>query len=84
MATNIPPHNLREITEGVIYALKNPDIKPEDLLSELLKIVKGPDFPTKALIVGRTGMKRLTAQVAAQSLCEQLCRLKRLTSAPVL
>jgi DNA gyrase subunit A len=57
MATNIPPHNLREITEGVIYALKNPDIKPEDLLSELLKIVKGPDFPTKALIVGRTGIE---------------------------
>ena len=57
MATNIPPHNLREITEGVIYALKNPDIKPEDLLNELLKIVKGPDFPTKALIVGRTGIE---------------------------
>ncbi len=57
MATNIPPHNLREITEGVIYALKNPDIKPEDLLTELLKIVKGPDFPTKALIVGRTGIE---------------------------
>jgi DNA gyrase subunit A len=57
MATNIPPHNLREITEGVIYALKNPDIKPEELLNELLKIVKGPDFPTKALIVGRTGIE---------------------------
>jgi DNA gyrase subunit A len=57
MATNIPPHNLREITEGVIYALKNPDIKPEELLNELLKIVKGPDFPTKALIVGRNGIE---------------------------
>jgi DNA gyrase subunit A len=57
MATNIPPHNLREITEGVIYTLKNPDIKPEELLTELLKIVKGPDFPTKALIVGRTGIE---------------------------
>ncbi|CAN2169115.1 GyrA Type IIA topoisomerase (DNA gyrase/topo II, topoisomerase IV), A subunit [Candidatus Nanopelagicaceae bacterium] len=57
MATNIPPHNLREITEGVIYALRNPDIKPEELLNELLKIVKGPDFPTKALIVGRTGIE---------------------------
>jgi len=57
MATNIPPHNLREITEGVIYSLNNPDLKPEDLLSELLKIVKGPDFPTKALIVGRTGIE---------------------------
>jgi DNA gyrase subunit A len=57
MATNIPPHNLREITEGVIYSLKNPDLKPEELLAELLKIVKGPDFPTKALIVGRTGIE---------------------------
>jgi DNA gyrase subunit A len=57
MATNIPPHNLREITEGVIYSLNNPDLKPEELLAELLKIVKGPDFPTKALIVGRTGIE---------------------------
>jgi len=57
MATNIPPHNLREITEGVIYSLNNPDLKPEALLVELLKIVKGPDFPTKALIVGRTGIE---------------------------
>ena len=57
MATNIPPHNLREITEGVIYSLNNPDLKSEELLNELLKIVKGPDFPTKALIVGRTGIE---------------------------
>ena len=57
MATNIPPNNLREITEGVIYSLNNPDLKPEELLAELLKIVKGPDFPTKALIVGRTGIE---------------------------
>jgi DNA gyrase subunit A len=57
MATNIPPHNLREITEGVIYSLNNPDLKPEELLNQLLKIVKGPDFPTKALIVGRTGIE---------------------------
>jgi DNA gyrase subunit A len=57
MATNIPPHNLREITEGVVYSLNNPDLKPEELLNELLKIVKGPDFPTKALIVGRTGIE---------------------------
>ena len=57
MATNIPPHNLREITEGVIYSLNNPNLKPEELLNELLKIVKGPDFPTKALIVGRTGIE---------------------------
>jgi DNA gyrase subunit A len=57
MATNIPPHNLREITEGVIWALNHPDAKAEELLNELLKIVKGPDFPTKALIVGRGGIE---------------------------
>ena len=49
MATNIPPHNLREIGEAVVYTLDHPELKQETLLNELLKIVKGPDFPTKAL-----------------------------------
>ena len=57
MATNIPPHNLREIGEGVAWSLAHPDAKPEELLEHLMKIVKGPDFPTKALIVGRTGIE---------------------------
>ena len=57
MATNIPPHNLREIGEGVAWALAHPEAKPDELLTQLLKIVKGPDFPTKALIVGRTGIE---------------------------
>ena len=57
MATNIPPHNLREIAEGVTWALENPEASAEDLLKHLLTIVKGPDFPTKALIVGRTGIE---------------------------
>ena len=57
MATNIPPHNLREIGEGVVWALDHPEAKPEELLEELLKIVKGPDFPTRALIVGRSGIE---------------------------
>jgi DNA gyrase subunit A len=57
MATNIPPHNLREIGEAVIYSLEHPEMKQEELLNELIKIVKGPDFPTKALIVGRTGIE---------------------------
>ena len=57
MATNIPPHNLREIGEAVIYALEHPDQGSEDLLNHLLTIVKGPDFPTKALIVGRGGIE---------------------------
>ncbi len=57
MATNIPPHNLREIGEAVAWALAHPDAKPDETLNKLLKIVKGPDFPTKALIVGRTGIE---------------------------
>ncbi len=57
MATNIPPHNLREIAEGVDWALANPEASTEELLEHLLKIVKGPDFPTRALIVGRTGIE---------------------------
>ena len=57
MATNIPPHNLKEIAEGVTWALENPEATAEDLLAHLLTIVKGPDFPTKALIVGRSGIE---------------------------
>jgi DNA gyrase subunit A len=57
MATNIPPHNLREIGEAVIYALEHPDMAAPDLLNHMLTIVKGPDFPTKALIVGRGGIE---------------------------
>ena len=57
MATNIPPHNLREIGEAVVYALEHPDMPAPDLLNHLLTVVKGPDFPTKALIVGRGGIE---------------------------
>ena len=57
MATNIPPHNLKEIAEGVTWALEHPEASAEELLTELLKVVKGPDFPTRALIVGRTGIE---------------------------
>ena len=57
MATNIPPHNLREIGEAVMYSLEHPDMAAPDLLNHLLTIVKGQDFPTKALIVGRGGIE---------------------------
>ena len=57
MATNIPPHNLREIAEAAKYALLNPDKKGAKLLNELIKIVKGPDFPTGAQILGRSGIE---------------------------
>src|SRR5688572_78009 len=53
MATNIPPHNLGEIIDAAIHMIDNPDAK----VSELMKIVKGPDFPTGALILGKDGIK---------------------------
>ena len=57
MATNIPPHNLREVASGVMWALDNPTAPREELLEALLERVKGPDFPTGALIVGRRGIE---------------------------
>jgi len=58
MATNIPPHNLGEVIEGTCWALENPDASSQETLEKLLTIVKGPDFPTKALIVGREGIEQ--------------------------
>jgi DNA gyrase subunit A len=57
MATNIPPHNLREVASGVEWALDHPDATPEELLEALLERIKGPDFPTSALIVGKQGIE---------------------------
>ncbi|MFI7615618.1 DNA gyrase subunit A [Nonomuraea terrae] len=57
MATNIPPHNLREVGAAVKWALENPEATDEELLEASIKLVKGPDFPTKALIVGRRGIE---------------------------
>jgi DNA gyrase subunit A len=56
MATKIPPHNLREIAAAVQWCLANPDADEASTLDELMKIVKGPDFPTYGLIVGTTGI----------------------------
>src|SRR3989344_5554131 len=53
MATNIPPHNISEIIEGVLLVLENPSSE----ILELMKIVKGPDFPTGAMICGRKGIE---------------------------
>ncbi len=58
MATNIPPHNLREVADGVQWALDHPDASREELLAALLERVKGPDFPMGALIVGRAGIEQ--------------------------
>jgi DNA gyrase subunit A len=55
MATNLPPHSLREVSAGVCWALEHPDATADELLEELMKLIPGPDFPTKGLIVGREG-----------------------------
>jgi DNA gyrase subunit A len=57
MATNIPPHNLREISQAAQFVLKNPNVVGEELIEELIKLVKGPDFPTGAQILGRRGIE---------------------------
>jgi DNA gyrase subunit A len=56
MATKIPPHNLREVASGVAWYLDNFDASDEELLDALMERVKGPDFPTRGLIVGRRGI----------------------------
>ncbi|MEL6982501.1 MAG: DNA topoisomerase (ATP-hydrolyzing), partial [Actinomycetota bacterium] len=53
MATNIPPHNLTETVDAAIHLIDNPDSTPDDLM----EFVKGPDFPTKAQILGRVGIR---------------------------
>ena len=57
MATNIPPHNLREVSAGALWALENPDATREELLEALMERIPGPDFPTRAQILGTRGIK---------------------------
>jgi len=57
MATNIPPHNLREVSEAALWALQNPDATRDELLDAILARVKGPDFPTGAQILGVKGIQ---------------------------
>lgn len=58
MATNIPPHNMREVAQGVHWALEHPDASKEELLNNLIAIIKGPDFPTGATILGHNGIEQ--------------------------
>ncbi len=59
MATRIPPHNLREVAEGVKWHLDHPEASREELLEALLGIIKGPDFPTGATILGKSGIEQV-------------------------
>ena len=56
MATNIPPHNLREVAEGVQWYLQNPEASREELLAALMQRIKGPDFPSGSMILGTKGI----------------------------
>ena len=56
MATNIPPHNLREVSDAALWALDNPGISREELLEGLIQRIPGPDFPTGAQILGTKGI----------------------------
>ena len=58
MATNVPPHNLREVGAGVVWALDNAEATDDELLTALMERIKGPDFPTAGLIVGRDGIEQ--------------------------
>nr|WSZ97201.1 DNA gyrase subunit A [Streptomyces sp. NBC_00857] len=57
MATNIPPHNLREVAAGAQWALEHPEATHDELLDALIERIKGPDFPSGALVVGRKGIE---------------------------
>jgi len=57
MATNIPPHNLREVSDGALWALEHPDASREELLEALMERIPGPDFPTGAQILGTKGIR---------------------------
>ena len=58
MATNIPPHNMREVADGVHWALDHPEATREELLDALIERIKGPDFPTGATILGHKGIEQ--------------------------
>src|SRR5690349_402607 len=57
MATNIPPHNLRELTDAIIFLIDNYETMDDIPLDELMKLIPGPDFPTGGIIVGREGIE---------------------------
>ncbi len=80
MATNIPPHNLVEVIDGMSYLIDNPDCS----LDELMEFIKGPDFPTAGIIMGRSGIRaayatgrgRVTLRARAEIVEEKNGRFK--------
>jgi len=78
MATNIPPHNLTELCGAIIHLIDN----PEATLSDLMRFVRGPDFPTGAYILGRQASRPPIRAVGAAFSCRPSLRLKREREAP--
>jgi len=79
MATNIPPHNLRELCDAIAFLIEN----PEGTVEQLLEIVQGPDFPTGGIILGREGIKQAYATgkgrvvIRAKAFIEEAARSNR-------
>src|SRR6185436_15654374 len=57
MATNIPPHNLGEVVDGLVFLVENTDLTPDEQLEGLMQRIPGPDFPTAGFILGRAGIR---------------------------
>jgi len=83
MATNIPPHNLGEVVEGILFVLDNPTLSEEQLTRGLLERIAGPDFPTAAFVHGRQGIEqayrtgRGTIQLRARVAVEEIGKSDR-------
>ncbi len=72
MATNIPPHNLTEVLDGAIAQIDNPDITVE----ELMEYIQGPDFPTKASIIGKSGIRSAYATGKGKIIIRAKCEIE--------
>ncbi len=76
MATNIPPHNLGEVVDGLVQMIDNPDVS----LDELIKTIPGPDFPTGALIMGREGIRSAYATGRGSVRMRACARVERMSN----
>ena len=76
MATNIPPHNLGEVVDGLVKMIDNPEVS----LEELIEVIPGPDFPTGALIMGRDGIRSAYATGRGAIRMRACARIERMSN----
>jgi len=76
MATNIPPHNLSEVIDGIVTVIDN----PQTTIDDLIKIIKGPDFPTGATIVGKSGIKDAYRTGRGKIIMRAVTNIEQMTS----